>query len=91
LQQRSTPTGRDLALAFNHFHPQPALTFAQTGLLGHDLFMKTLTLGLLLLGFATSTFALDKAELDHRIHKLTAKFESLQSNPGKRVPADMLR
>jgi lipid-binding SYLF domain-containing protein len=54
-------------------------------------FMRTLILGLLLLGFATSALALDKAALDHRIRKLTAKFESVQSNPQKRVPADMLR
>ena len=53
--------------------------------------MKTLTLGLLLLGLATSALALDKADLDHRIRKLTAKFESMQSNPEKRVPADVLR
>lgn len=53
--------------------------------------MKTLAVGLLMLGFASSTFALDKAELDHRIRKLTAKFESMQSNPEKRVPADNLR
>ena len=59
--------------------------------MGDNSLMKTLTLGLLLLGFASSTFALDKAELDHRIHKLTAKFESMQSNPEKRVPADNLR
>jgi lipid-binding SYLF domain-containing protein len=53
--------------------------------------MKTLTLGLLLLCFATSAFALDKAALDSRIHKLTTKFEAMQLNPEKRVPADNLR
>lgn len=59
--------------------------------MGDNLFMKAPILGLILLGFATSTFALDKAELDHRIRKLTAKFDSMQSNPEKRVPADNLR
>ena len=59
--------------------------------MGDNLSMKTLTLGLLLLGLATSALALDKADLDHRIRKLTAKFESMQSNPEKRVPADVLR
>ncbi|MEK7706830.1 MAG: lipid-binding SYLF domain-containing protein [Verrucomicrobiota bacterium] len=53
--------------------------------------MKTPILGLILLSFATSTFALDKAALDHRIRKLTGKFESMQSNPEKCVPADNLR
>jgi SH3 domain-containing YSC84-like protein 1 len=53
--------------------------------------MKMLILGLILLSFATSTFAVEKAELDHRIRKLTAKFESMQSHPDRRVPPDMLR
>jgi len=53
--------------------------------------MKTLFVGLLVWGFATSAFALDKAELNHRIRKLTAKFESMQSNPEKRVSAKTLR
>ena len=53
--------------------------------------MKTLSLGLLLLGFAGSTFAVEKVELDNRIRALTAKFEELQSKPDKCVPADTLR
>jgi lipid-binding SYLF domain-containing protein len=53
--------------------------------------MKTLILGLILLSFATSTFAVEKAELDHRIRKLTARFESMQSHPDRRVPPDLLR
>jgi lipid-binding SYLF domain-containing protein len=69
----------------------PQGSFAQSDFMGHNLSVKTLTLGLVLLGFATSTFALDKAKLDHRIRKLTAKFESMQANPEKRVPADQLR
>lgn len=53
--------------------------------------MKTLAIGLILLGFTTSTFAAGKAELDHRIRSLTAKFDSLQSKPDKRIPAEQLR
>ena len=39
--------------------------------------MKTMALSLALLGFASSTFAIDKTELDQRIHLLTSKFEAL--------------
>lgn len=53
--------------------------------------MKILTIGLLVLGFTTSGFALDKAELNKRIRKLTANFDSMQANPEKRVPAETLR
>lgn len=53
--------------------------------------MKTLALGLLLLGFATSTLATDKVELENRIRSLTARFESLQSKPDKRIPVEHLR
>ena len=53
--------------------------------------MKTFTVGLLLLGFDSSTFAVEKVELDNRIRTLTAKFEELQSKPDKCVPADNLR
>lgn len=53
--------------------------------------MKTLTLGLLLLGFASSTYAVDKVALDNRIRTLTGKFEELQSKPDKCVPAEQLR
>jgi lipid-binding SYLF domain-containing protein len=53
--------------------------------------MKTLLLGLILLGFAASALAIDKAELDNRIRTLTAKLETLQQKPDKRIPADNLR
>lgn len=59
--------------------------------MGDNPLMKTPILGLILLSFAASTLALDKATLDHRIRKLTAKFESMQSHPDRRVPPDMLR
>jgi lipid-binding SYLF domain-containing protein len=65
--------------------------FAQSDWMSDNAAMKTLTLGLILLGFATSAFALDKAALNHRIRKLTVKFESMQANPEKRVPAEKLR
>jgi len=53
--------------------------------------MKKLTFGLVLLGLATSAFALDKAALDERIRKLTVKLEALQTDPEHRVPAENLR
>lgn len=56
--------------------------------------MKALTLGLLLLSFATSAFAADKvakAKLEVRIRSLTAKFETLQQKPELRIPAEQLR
>lgn len=59
--------------------------------MGHIPAMKTLILGLVLFCFVTSAFALDKAALDSRIRKLTTKFETMQLNPEKRVPAVNLR
>src|SRR5260370_10024111 len=53
--------------------------------------MKTLTLGLILLGLVPSALGVEKAELDNRIQRLTAKFEALQHKPDKSVPADNLR
>src|SRR5437773_9252357 len=52
--------------------------------------MKTLTFGLLLLGVASATLATDKAELDYRIRKLTAKFEAMQAKPDKAIPPETL-
>lgn len=46
---------------------------------------------LMLIPFAVSSSALDKAELDAQIRKIQNKFEAMQANPEKRVPADMLR
>ncbi len=53
--------------------------------------MKTLMLGLLLFGFVGPVLAVDRAELDDRIRMLTGKFEALQAQSDKRVPADILR
>ena len=53
--------------------------------------MKTLMVSLLLLGFVTSNFAADKAELDNQIRSLTAKFEALQQKPDRRIPTEQLR
>lgn len=52
--------------------------------------MKTITLGFTLLSFAASALALDKAELDQRIHTLTAKLEAMQLKPEKSIPAEHL-
>jgi len=54
--------------------------------------MKTIPVVLALLGFAVSTaLGIDKAELDGQVASLTEKFESMQSNPEKAVPADKLQ
>ena len=48
-------------------------------------------LGLILLGFACSTLAIDKVELDNRIRRLTAKLEEMQQKPDKSIQAGILR
>jgi len=53
--------------------------------------MKTLLLVCLMFVVATPGWADDKAKLDGQLRKLTAKFESLQSNPDKAVPASELK
>ena len=53
--------------------------------------MRRLIIGLLLLGLAIPTLAIDKAELDKRIRKLTTKLDELQAKPDKRIPAENLR
>src|SRR5215468_2122883 len=53
--------------------------------------MKTKILGLMLLGIASSALAVDRVELDNRIRSLTAKFETLQQDPAKAIPAETLR
>lgn len=52
--------------------------------------MKRIAVALLLLGLAGPTLARDKAGLDNRIRKLTAKFEAMQSKPDKAIPAETL-
>lgn len=53
--------------------------------------MKTNAIGLMVLGFACSSFAIDKVELDNRIQKLTARFEALQQKSDRNIPAENLR
>jgi lipid-binding SYLF domain-containing protein len=53
--------------------------------------MKTIIFSLLLLGLAGPALAVDRAQLDDRIRMLTGKFEALQAQSDKRVPADILR
>jgi len=48
-------------------------------------------LGLILLSLAGSAVAVGRAELDNRIGRLTAKFEALQQDPAKSIPAESLR
>ncbi len=52
--------------------------------------MKTITVGLILLGLAVSARAIEKVELDNRIRLLTGKFEALQQKPDKKIPAEVL-
>jgi SH3 domain-containing YSC84-like protein 1 len=53
--------------------------------------MKTILSFILLLGLVAPALAIDKAGLEDRIHKLTTKFESMQSKTGKQIPAETLR
>lgn len=52
--------------------------------------MKTRIIGLITVALAATAFGADKAELDQRIHSLTSKFEALQHQPDKMIPADRL-
>ena len=47
-------------------------------------------IGLITVALAATAFGADKAELDQRIHSLTSKFEALQHQPDKMIPADRL-
>ena len=53
--------------------------------------MKKIIVGFALMGIAFSSLALDKAELDNRIRRLTSKFLAMQEKPDKSVPVDQLR
>lgn len=53
--------------------------------------MKMVWIGLLAIVSIGTALALDRSELDQRIRMLTAKFQSLQSQPDKCVPPDILR
>jgi lipid-binding SYLF domain-containing protein len=48
-------------------------------------------LSLLVLGLATTALADTKAELDNRVRKLMAQFDSLQGNAEARIPAEKLK
>jgi SH3 domain-containing YSC84-like protein 1 len=52
--------------------------------------MKTIILGILIMGLAGSTFAVEKTELDQRIQTITEKFTAMQQSPATRVPANEL-
>jgi lipid-binding SYLF domain-containing protein len=56
-----------------------------------SLIMKRTLIASMTLALAATAFAIDKAELDQRVRTLTAKFESLQRQPDKSIPADILR
>lgn len=53
--------------------------------------MRTTLTTLAVLGLAWAAVAIDKNELDHRAHKLIAKFDRMQQKADKCVPAEMLR
>jgi lipid-binding SYLF domain-containing protein len=53
--------------------------------------MKKLILTTLLLGLVAAAFAAAKDELDDRVRKLMAKFDSLQANAEARIPAEQLK
>src|SRR5512137_1428122 len=53
--------------------------------------MRTIALMTLLVAIATSTFAASKTELDDRVRKLMAQFDSLQANTEARIPAEKLK
>jgi len=53
--------------------------------------MKTILLGLCLLGFAGTALAIEPSELDARIVRLTGMFTDMQSKPDKSIPPDMLQ
>jgi SH3 domain-containing YSC84-like protein 1 len=53
--------------------------------------MKKTMIGLVVLSCVLSATAVEKAELDRRIRALTDKFEALQQQPDKAVPAENLR
>ena len=64
---------------------------ASSPALRHTTAMKITILCLLSLALVCSAVAADKPALDNRIRKLTAKFEAMQDNPAKRIPAETLR
>ncbi len=53
--------------------------------------MKKTIMLLGVLALALSASGVDKAALDRKIEKLTAKFEAMQQKPDKRIPPDVLK
>jgi SH3 domain-containing YSC84-like protein 1 len=56
----------------------------------HAAGMRRYLLTILVLGLAATTMAQTKSELDNRVRKLMAQFDSLQDNAEARIPADKL-
>jgi lipid-binding SYLF domain-containing protein len=52
--------------------------------------MKTVLLGILAMGLASSAFAVDKSELEQRMQTITEKFNAMQQNSATAVPASEL-
>lgn len=52
--------------------------------------MKTLLLGILMMGLAISAKAVDKTQLDDRIRTITDKFSAMQANQSTAVPVNQL-
>jgi len=52
--------------------------------------MKTLLLGILIMGLAISAKAVDKMKLEDQLHSLTDQFTAMQQNPSTAVPAEQL-
>jgi lipid-binding SYLF domain-containing protein len=53
--------------------------------------MKTIMLGLIVLGLAGTALAIDRTELDHRVRTLMVKLEDMQIKPDKMIPSETLR
>jgi lipid-binding SYLF domain-containing protein len=53
--------------------------------------MKKILIGLITASLLGTALAANKAELDQRVRVLTAKLESLQRQPDKSIPAEILR
>jgi SH3 domain-containing YSC84-like protein 1 len=53
--------------------------------------MKKIIMTMVFASVALAAFALDRSDLDQRIHSLMFKFESMQMQPDKQVPANVLR
>ena len=59
--------------------------------MGEGVIMKTIMLGLTMMGLAGAALAIEPASLDNRIRDLTVKLETLQARPGGGIPADVLQ